>query len=215
MRAWQHPWSITAAAVVGAMAVAAVASAYEPSDVQGVRGSVNSWLLGSAPELADPRTRRFSGARAEVSRIAIQVASAQGVDPSLVLAVAHLESGMRPAHAVTGPPTRYGRAVGTMQVLPSTGRAIGCGNLRDTRQNIECGVRYLRMGLQRCGGNVECAARFYHGGPNTRIHGTTTAWYGRRIAAQVRGRTMQFASTGTTRSGCATPDDRFPHTWRC
>lgn len=209
-----HPWSVTAAAVAGAMAAALAASARVPSDVHDVGRSARSWLLGPAPEASVPRQwRRFAGGRAEVARIVVEVASAQGVDPSIALAIAHEESGLRPAHTVLGPPTRYGRAVGTMQVLPSTARSIGCGNLRDTRQNVDCGVRYIRMGLQRCGGNVECAARFYHGGPNTRIHGRVTAGYGRRVAMRAGRSTTQFATLRS--SGCAAPDERYPHTWRC
>lgn len=137
--------------------------------------------------------------RQQVAQVIVEEARAQGVPVELALAVAHVESGMRPAHAVTGPATRYGRAVGTMQVLPSTGRAMGCGNLRDTRQNVRCGVRYLRRSLDRHG-DAGLAALEFHGGTNRRLWGPRTQRYRQMVLARM-GRGSAAAPTRTASAG--------------
>lgn len=213
--AWLHPWSLTAAALVGTLAAATVARSYAPPDVRGDDRYPFSWLI-TGPSISQGEVARFRrsadpGERAAVARIVVEEASAASLPPQFVAAVARVESGMRPAHLVTGPPTRYGRAVGTMQVLPSTARSIGCGNLRNTRENIRCGVRYLRMGVERCGGDLECAARFYHGGPNTRIHGRVTHGYGRRVVGLAGARYARPASGLGQRF--ASSDDRYFREW--
>lgn len=195
-------WHIAAGAMVGSLigvAIAAVtAQARLPSDeVPVVRHYAPTWLLGNQPDMPQRFVRQAQ--RDAVARIVVDEARAQGVPVELALAVAHVESGMRPAHAVTGPATRYGRAVGTMQVLPSTGRAMGCGNLRDTRQNVRCGVRYLRQSLDRHG-DAGLAALEFHGGPNRRLWGPRTQRYRQMVLARM-GRGSAAAPARTAAAG--------------
>ena len=191
-----QPWMFAVAVAVACLIVAVSASARLPSDeVPAARPYVPNWVLGSAPDMPQRFVR--DARRDAVARIVAEEAQAQGVPVALALAVAHVESGMRPAHAVTGPATRYGRAVGTMQVLPSTGRAMCCGNLRDTRQNVRCGVRYLRRSLDRHG-DAGLAALEFHGGPNRRLWGPRTQRYRQMVLARM-GRNQPAAVTRQAR----------------
>lgn len=196
--AMSRPMSIAAAIIVAGLIAAPVAQSALPP--QADAPNPFRFLFSQAPIVSDIETRRFvrradPAQRAQVAQIVVAEAQRQGVDPAFAVAVAIQESGLRPAASVTGPPTRYGRAVGTMQVLPSTGRSEGCGNLRSTQENVRCGVAYLRQGMQRCRGDMGCAARFYHGGPNTRIHGRRTLGYERAVMgryARMGGRNQTF-----------------------
>lgn len=61
-----------------------------------------------------------------------------GFDPLLVAAQAFQESGLdQRARSPEG-------AIGIMQVLPRTGRAMNVGDIRQTEANIHAGVKYLR-----------------------------------------------------------------------
>lgn len=82
-----------------------------------------------------------------------------GVDPQLVRAVVHVESGYRSRAR-----SRKG-AVGLMQVLPSTGRQYGARNLLDPKTNLETGIRHLKSLLDRFELTMALAA--YNAGENT------------------------------------------------
>jgi len=121
------------------------------------------------------------------------VATVVGIDPAVVRAVVEQESGGDPE--AIGPKTPHSggqRARGYMQLLPSTfeelrpqveailGRKADIGNQVD---NLVAGsVLYKSLLAEH--GDLETAARFYHGGPNTRIHGPKTENYGRAVAAR-------------------------------
>lgn len=65
------------------------------------------------------------------------------VDVALIKAVIEVESGADPdAVSPKG-------ATGLMQLMPQTARQYGAANLRDTRQNILAGARYLAALLRR------------------------------------------------------------------
>lgn len=192
------PRRIAFAAFVAAICAGGYSYARLPGDAYpDGRHSPAVWLLGSQPVLPQAFVRRQQSHA--VAQIVADEARAHGVPVALALAVAHVESGLRPSHAVTGPQTRYGRAVGSMQILPSTGRAMGCGNLRDTRQNVRCGVRYLRASLDRNGGDAGIAALEYHGGTNRRIWGPRTLRYREMVLARIGGQAGRAPHVG--RSG--------------
>jgi hypothetical protein len=87
-----------------------------------------------------------------------RIAEEEGADPDLAIRVAKQESNLG---RNTGP-SRAG-AVGTMQVLPSTGREMGL-DVNDPMQNIRAGVRYLAQ-QQRDFGDPSLAAAAYNAGP--------------------------------------------------
>jgi soluble lytic murein transglycosylase-like protein len=200
------PRQIASAAAIAAVITAGAAGARLPQDEVPRVAPLAGWSWIDRPMHVPQRFARDQQ-RQHVARIVVEEARAHGVPVELALAVAHVESGMRPAHTVTGPPTRYGRAVGTLQVLPSTGRAMGCGNLRDTRQNVRCGVRYLRASLQRHNGDAGMAALEFHGGSNRRLWGPRTQRYRQMVLARMgRGQSVTVARH-------VPGDDRYFREW--
>ncbi len=88
-------------------------------------------------------------------------ASAQefGLDPALVRAVIHAESGFNPTAR-----SRAG-AVGLMQLMPGTARMMGVHDSTTPRHNIQGGVRYLASLLARFKNDVSLATAAYNAGP--------------------------------------------------
>ena len=93
----------------------------------------------------------------------IEAAAARYQLPAdLLRAVMQVESGYNPdAQSVKG-------AIGLMQLLPETGRAMGADDLRDPAQNIPAGARFLRLLANRFGGDLVKVLSAYHAG-GTRV----------------------------------------------
>ena len=85
------------------------------------------------------------------------VAVKHGVDPVLVHAMIKAESNYEPRAR-----SRAG-ARGLMQVMPTTAREFGIGNLYDPHANLEAGVQYLKSLLGRFDRTHAIAA--YNAGP--------------------------------------------------
>lgn len=82
-----------------------------------------------------------------------------GVNPNLALAVANAESNLnQEAISPVG-------AVGVMQLMPDTARALGVEDINNLSQNIDGGVRYLKQMLDTFGGDVNKAVAAYNAGP--------------------------------------------------
>lgn len=103
----------------------------------------------------DPGPRPFAG-------LVEAAARRHGLDPALIHAVIEAESSYRP-RAISPAGAR-----GLMQVMPSTARDLGLAKttlLFDPRHNIETGARYLKLLLERFGGDLARALAAYNAGP--------------------------------------------------
>jgi soluble lytic murein transglycosylase-like protein len=112
-----------------------------------------------------------------------------GVDPTLLRAVVMQESSGNP-NAVS-----EAGAIGLTQLMPVAirqyageaaqllGRPV---DARSALDNLVMGALYYRDALRRARGNVEFAARLYHGGPNLAMHGPRTMAYGKAVAWRYR-----------------------------
>jgi len=89
-----------------------------------------------------------------------QSAARNGVDPNLIVAVMHHESGNNP-RALS-----YKGARGLMQLMPATAARFGVTNIYDPAQNIEGGARYLRFLLDTFNGDVKLTLAGYNAGEN-------------------------------------------------
>ena len=105
---------------------------------------------GSWADRLPPAGRRFAGA-------VQQAATAAGIDPRLLAALAWSESGFNPA-AVSG-----AGAIGLTQLMPATAGGLGV-DPTDPYQNLLGGARYLAGQIQRFG-RVDHALAAYNAGP--------------------------------------------------
>ena len=81
-----------------------------------------------------------------------------GVNPCLVKAVIHAESGYNP-NAVS----RKG-ASGLMQLMPATAKSLKVADRFNPKDNVEGGVKYLRFLLDTFRGDVSLAVAAYNAG---------------------------------------------------
>src|SRR5205085_11054487 len=82
-------------------------------------------------------------------------------------------------------------ASGLMQLMPATARRLGVSNIYDPKQNIEGGVKYMRMLMDMFGQDVNLALAGYNAGEGAVIkYGNNippyseTQEYVRRISAR-------------------------------
>lgn len=98
------------------------------------------------------------GERTALDPLIREIASRYGVEYALVKAVIKAESAFD-SYAVS----RAG-ALGLMQLMPATAAQHGVRNVFVPRENIDGGVRHLRMLLDRYGNNVTLAVAAYNAG---------------------------------------------------
>ena len=80
------------------------------------------------------------------------------IDPLLIYAQMHQESSFK-LRALS-----YKGASGLMQLMPATARRLGVTNIYDPKQNIDGGVKYMRMLLNMFSGDVNLALAGYNAG---------------------------------------------------
>jgi len=96
-----------------------------------------------------------------------EAAERHKVDPALVRAVIETESNWNPAAR------SHKGAVGLMQLIPTTAMRFGVNNAYSPRENVDAGVKYLKMLLERYHGNLDLALAAYNAGEGAvdRAHG--------------------------------------------
>ena len=95
----------------------------------------------------------------QVQQMVSAAARKYQVPENLALAVAKAESGYD-TQAVSG-----AGASGVMQLMPETAAMLGVEDTLNPNQNIDGGVRYLGMMLQKFNGDYRLAAAAYNAGP--------------------------------------------------
>jgi hypothetical protein len=133
-------------------------------DDQGRRIYIN------AQEQAGPGTRDLAPNRRsfllsardpELATLIQKAADRHQVDPDLIHAIVHVESGYD-SRAVSSK-----GAIGLMQLIPATARRFGVEDPFDPRQNIEGGTSYLQYLLGLFDGNLALSLAAYNAGENS------------------------------------------------
>jgi murein DD-endopeptidase MepM/ murein hydrolase activator NlpD len=133
------------------------------------RRPAGKWADRARERAADRRTPPATG-RDRVRRTIAAAARRHGVDPDLALAMAWQESGWQMDVVSTA------GAIGAMQVLPTTGTwmelyADRSLRLRRLRDNVEAGVRLLRVLDDHTSSRRRQVAAYYQGLGAVREHG--------------------------------------------
>jgi len=104
------------------------------------------------------KVRPPSDLQGEYASIIASAAATHGLDPKLIEAVVHTESGFD-ARAVS--PVG---AQGLMQLMPGTAAELGVSDAFDPEQNIQAGSKYLKQLMNRYHGDVGLALAAYNWG---------------------------------------------------
>jgi soluble lytic murein transglycosylase-like protein len=100
----------------------------------------------------------FSTGNADVDRFILDSSRRHGVDPVLIYSIMHRESSFK-RFALS-----HKGARGLMQLMPATAARLGVRDIFDPQQNIEGGVKYVRILLNMFDGNVRLALAGYNAG---------------------------------------------------
>ena len=130
------------------------------SDRQPDEGSV-TYAVPDAPTFRATRPARLASAHEAFEPLVQQYAAMYGLRPGLVRAVIQVESGFD-----VGATSPKG-AMGLMQLMPATARALGVRRPYDPTENIRGGTAYLRQLLDRYDGDEVLALAAYNAGSGT------------------------------------------------
>jgi soluble lytic murein transglycosylase-like protein len=121
----------------------------------------------------------------EIDSFIVDSSRRYAVDPLLIYSQMNQESGFK-QHA-----TSDKGASGLMQIMPETAKRLGVANIYDPKQNIDGGVKYMRILLDMFSGNIDLALAGYNAGEGAVIkYGyqippySETQDYVRRISAR-------------------------------
>jgi len=157
-------------AAVSVLPGSAIAEVYRCPDGHGgilltnVPSDPSCHLLGAPPpnrSRARERARERDRDRTPPSSLEALIASAAaeyGLEPELVKAVVHVESGFDPrAVSPAG-------AEGLMQIMPRTARDLGLRHPFDPRENLRAGARHLKRLMRAVDGDLSLTLAAYNAG---------------------------------------------------
>lgn len=155
---------VSAALQVAAFTVSKADTIYYWKDPSGIYHFYKSPPKGFVPRVKKESARRQSSykslSKRQIDRLADLFGKRHKVDASLVKAVIEVESDYNPKVVSSA------GAQGLMQIMPETQKDLGLDNPFDPVENVEAGVRYLRMMLDRFK-DVRLALAAYNAGPLT------------------------------------------------
>lgn len=159
-------------------ALMSVSEGFSSSDLNNTQYSKR--LMSSASGM-----RGFTTGDVLIDSYIVDSSRRYGIDPLLIYSQMHQESSFKLKA------TSNKGASGLMQLMPATARRLGVTNIYDPKQNIEGGIKYMRMLLDMFGGDVNLALAGYNAGEgavmkygNTIPPYTETREYVRRISAR-------------------------------
>jgi soluble lytic murein transglycosylase-like protein len=116
-------------------------------------GERQKLMMGNATHL-----KGFTTGNPVVDSYIVESSRKYRIDPLLIYAQMHQESSFK-QKAVS-----HKGASGLMQLMPATARRLGVTNIFDPQQNIDGGVKYMRMLLDMFGQDVNLALAGYNAG---------------------------------------------------
>ena len=123
------------------------------ADREMVQPTYNSLRFGSNSQM-----KGFTTGDALIDSFIVDSSRRYAIDPLLIYSQMHQESSFKLRA------TSYKGASGLMQLMPATARRLGVTNIYDPKQNIDGGVKYMRMLLDMFGGDVNLALAGYNAG---------------------------------------------------
>jgi soluble lytic murein transglycosylase-like protein len=121
-------------------------------------GGVKPYFPQVLAEALGPTPQSSGGGPVRFEELLNDAAARYGLPPAILKGVVKAESGFRPdAVSPAG-------AVGLMQLMPSTARALGVADPLDPASNIDGGARYLKQQVDRFG-DISQALAAYNAGP--------------------------------------------------
>lgn len=138
------------------LVVVCVASACASASPQAERKRVS--IPPSSMSVGSPWKGRAVKRCEAVEPLLKKASERSGLDHALLVGIVKVESTFRP-DAVS----RVG-ALGLMQVMPINGKKLSCGDLRDPKANIACGVRVLKGFLRYYRDDIVYALSGYNAG---------------------------------------------------
>jgi hypothetical protein len=129
-----------------------------PSSIASGQPAVRSSAAPALQMAAGTALEGFSTGDGNVDRFIVASSNRHGVDPLLIYSIMHRESSFK-KFALS-----HKGARGLMQLMPATAARLGVRDIFDPQQNIEGGVKYIRILLNMFDGDVRLALAGYNAG---------------------------------------------------
>lgn len=167
---------VIAATAIGALTAERPASQPEPTEQTEATATVSTETQPETAATEAPVTLYDVPLSEELQLHIIETSEAHGIDPTVVIAMAGVESSYRPTARGDG-----GNSLGLMQIQPRWHKdrmeRLDCPNLLDPFQNVTVGVDILAGLLNNYDGNISMALMAYNAGAG----GANRYWFSKGI----------------------------------